>query len=456
MANLYDKAQYIYIAGAYKSGSVYGIDPIPGTTNITLESSSTFRASSGSRLNSSGQIALLGPGILRPDYWGTSSCASYLFEPQRTNFILNSHYLTTGSNPNGWAGTNMTWSLAAENTSPLGTNLAGLITETAVAGNHAWRNTPQVGSTTTGTFTDSVYVKRVGSDARNLVIQAINLGDGTYPVFILEGTGSIVRPAGAGSGMSYVSGSFIEQLPNGWYRCSILGYNPGGQTRAVRLLLASGSTYSETYTGTGTAGLYVVAVQMESGSGHGIQPLPGASSGTFVTSYMSSSADASSTRAGDYTLTLPSSSNSSAWTYFMTWKRNYLSNVQVDFALKSGSSGAYFGMYNNGVAIWDTTSSGGPGTATSGASLPIGQEYKFAIRYDSNGNQVTWFLNGSKRFSITWPTTGAWGNPIVSGDTSNSTGGSQGSFYVRSTALFNQSLTDAECQLLTATGSGTV
>jgi hypothetical protein len=454
MANLYDKAQYIFVAGANKSGSIYGMSPIAGTTSVTLVSASTFRAGSGSRTNSSGFFENVGAGIARVDYSDVVTCPSYKFEPSRTNHVLSSLYLTSGTQPNGFALPNSgSWSLVSEPTSPVGTGFSGLLREnvTTTNSNFYLRNLLS-GASNTGSYTFSVCVKRSGSgaDARNLMINAGATAIGNAGVyFILDGTGSIFNP----TAKVFVSGAFIEPLVNGWYRCSVLysfDARTGGAPPAPAFYMTSGSTYTEGYRGNGTAALYVCAAQAESGStSHGLRSTASYAAGTYVTSYISSSTAAVGTRNADRTVTLPSSSNSSAWTSFMAFKR-YNQDVTSSYSMYITGSNGFIGIYQNGVAVWNSGST----ILTSGSSLPIGVEHKAAVRYDSG--TVTWFINGSQRFSITWPTSTFNGNVILGGNASDIDIPAGSSFYVRTAATFNQSLSNTECTSLTTTGSGTV
>jgi hypothetical protein len=459
MANLYDKAQYIFVAGANKSGSIYGMSPIAGTTNVTLESSSTFRVGSGSRTNSNGILQDIDSHILRVDYSDLVSCPSYKFEPQRTNFMLASDYLTSGSPPNGWTVTSGSWSLVSEPNSPIGTGLSGLLRENATSSVHFTTNTAVStlsSSTFNGPFTISVYAKRSGSgvDIRDIMMLPVAVGSAagaTY--FILEGTGSILNP----SVKTHVSGAFIEQLPNGWYRCSVLASTFGAGQPRIRISLTSGSgASSESYLGNNSGAVFLCAAQMESGStSHSRREPPNISiaNGTYVTAYINTSAsNAATTRNADRSITLPSSSNSSAWTYFMAFKRLSpdIQSTNIEFEVISGSDTSRFvGLYNNGIAIWNSGSQG-----LSGSSLPIGVEHKAAIRF--NNGVVTWFINGSQRFSINWPVNTFNGNVIVGDQASNTDIVHKSSFYVRVASMFNQSLSNAECISLTTTGSGTV
>jgi hypothetical protein len=459
MANLYDKAQYIFVAGANKSGSLYGMSPIAGTTNVTLVSGSTTRAASGSRTNSGGIIEGVAPHILRVDYSDLVSCPSYKFETIRTNYILNSDHLATGSNPNGWAATNTATSIVADSTSPVGTGFTGLIRENSDTNrdHYILNSFAGAGAVAAGNKTLSVYVKRSGSgaDTRNVMIlveAALSSAAGAY--FILEGTGSVSSTI-----RTNVSGAYIEPLPNGWYRCSVLAGYPTA-TGQMRIYLTSGSTYTETYNGNGTAGLYVCGAQAESGSAMGNRDVNTYNTlynwGTPVTAYISSSTSTPGTRnAGDQTILLPSSSNTSAWTAFVTYKQSDPSpqGNSAIFSVRAPLGSEYAGFYAGGRPVW--SGSGVPAGSPSGSQVFTNIEHKVALRL--SGNQLTWFRDGARLFSITWPATGTWRNfHIGSIDTSTEAITSRGSFYVRVASMFNQSLSDNECQALTATGSGTV
>lgn len=447
MADLYNKAQYIYVAGANKSGSIYGIVPIAGTSNVTLASSSTSRVSSGSRTNSNGIIELVAPHILRVDYPFQDTCPSYKFEPDRTNYVYDSDYLSTSSY---WATQSGSWSLVSEPTSPIGTGLSGLFKEAAgyVAGGYGKyvrSSTSLPASLNTSTYTVSVYVKRSGSgaDTRNIGLMPVAAGEAAAITnFVLEGTGSIATGT-----KTYVSGAFIEQLQNGWYRCSVLA-NGQGAGAGLYVYLTSGSTYTFDYTGNGTAAMYVCAAQLESGSTSSPnRSSPSIAAGSYITSYISTS-NAAATRNADRSITLAAPISTTNWTYFMTFRRNYIAPNFFDLLIGSGSG--YAGMYNNGVAIW--ASGSGTDTKTSGSSLPIGVEHKVAMRM--NSNTLTYFINGSNRFSIPW-TAGSWGSPIIADQNAGTSISHMSSFYVRVAAMFSQSLSDAECISLTTTGSGT-
>lgn len=454
MADLYNKAQWIFVAGANKSGSIYGIVPVPGTSNVTLISASTFRSTSGSRTNSNGIIEGVAPHILRVDYPDLVTCPSYKFDPQRSNYLANSDQLATGSVPTGWSLNLATWSLATDSTSPVGTGLAGLLIEDTSTGAHYINNiattaplTTPNGPAATASFNISVYAKRAGTGAnqRNIALYPVAASAATAATyFVLEGTGSVFNP----SVKTYVSGAFIEPLPNGWYRCSVLAASQGQQAR-MRVYLASGSTLSDSYAGNGSGSVYIAGAQMEFLSGLPVRSFPSITDGTFISSYISSSADTVLvTRNADRPLSLPAPNNSATWSFFMSYRRfapDLVNSQNYDVWLSSGSN--FIGIFNNGRIL------SVPGGLTSPASLPVGIEHKIAVRI--SGSQLTYFVNGSKITSASFPAgTAAWNSVLIGDNNANTDIVQPSSFYVRVATMFSQSLSDAECISLTTTGSG--
>ena len=74
---------------AVKAGKLYSIVPTDGTGDLTVT-----RATSATRVNSSGLIESVGANIARLDY-SNGTCPSILVEPQRTNLVFPSATATT-------------------------------------------------------------------------------------------------------------------------------------------------------------------------------------------------------------------------------------------------------------------------------------------------------------------------------------------------------------------------
>jgi hypothetical protein len=71
----------LLVPSGYKSGVVYSQIPTNGDGDLTFT-----RASSATRVNSDGEIEVVGSGVPRLDY-SQGSCPALLLEPQRTNIL---------------------------------------------------------------------------------------------------------------------------------------------------------------------------------------------------------------------------------------------------------------------------------------------------------------------------------------------------------------------------------
>jgi hypothetical protein len=74
----------LLVPSGYKSGVVYSQIPTDGDGDLTFT-----RASEATRVNSDGEIEVVGSGVPRLDY-SQGSCPALLLEPQRTNSVRNS------------------------------------------------------------------------------------------------------------------------------------------------------------------------------------------------------------------------------------------------------------------------------------------------------------------------------------------------------------------------------
>jgi hypothetical protein len=84
MSGLFNEASLVLVPSGYKSGKVYSEVPTDGDGDLTFT-----RASSATRVNSDGEIEVVGSGVPRLDY-SQGSCPALLLEGQRTNLMLYS------------------------------------------------------------------------------------------------------------------------------------------------------------------------------------------------------------------------------------------------------------------------------------------------------------------------------------------------------------------------------
>ena len=80
----YNDASLIYYPSGYKESKAYSLKPTDGSGDLTFT-----RASTATRVNSSGLIESVATGVPRIDYTG-GGCAKLLLEPQRTNLVFPS------------------------------------------------------------------------------------------------------------------------------------------------------------------------------------------------------------------------------------------------------------------------------------------------------------------------------------------------------------------------------
>lgn len=189
--------------------------------------------------------------VPRLDYTN-SSCPSILVEPQRTNLVTYSEQFDNGA----WVKDNVSIS-ANSVTSPSGIQNADSILETATTSTHTTYN--RASMTSGQTYTQSCYFKANG---RNRVIMQIfdNATQYANAIFDLS-SGVVVASFGTAT---------IQNMTNGWYRCTITGTSPATGLGYCVIGLCE-NTYSTpsvfpTYLGDITKGVYAWGFQVEQGS----------------------------------------------------------------------------------------------------------------------------------------------------------------------------------------------
>ena len=237
------------------------------------------RASTGTFIGSDGLIQSAAIDAARFDHDPvTLACKGLLIEESRTNLIIQSEDFS-----NGWATTRASISVN-QTASPTGATTADkLITDTSVSNNHRVDKT-SVSLSLNTVYTFSVYAKAGEYSGLALGVGAIvsQLVD-----YSLTGSGSVTRTSAGASGT-------IQQLSNGWYRCTCTFTSDLvlASHRACVFIGQSGTVF--TYTGDGTSSISIWGAQLEAGA--------------FPTSYiptttvgLARSADVCSITGGDFT-----------------------------------------------------------------------------------------------------------------------------------------------------------
>jgi len=236
--SLLTSASFILTPNAYKANKLYSIVPSSGNGDLTFT-----RATSASRVNSSGLIQTVLTGVPRLDYSG--STPAWLFEPQRTNLFTYSNDFGDSS----WNKVNLTVSNSTVQ-SPFASGSATLLTATSETSNIG-----KIITVPTSSYTTSYYLKYINQQYITIVHEGTPLAHTTFD--LINGTKSSVGGT-AGFGVS----ASIEPVNDGWYRTS-LTINVTQSNFPLLPVLWIGQ-----YNQTNNAGsqVYVGGAQLESGS----------------------------------------------------------------------------------------------------------------------------------------------------------------------------------------------
>lgn len=331
-------------------------------TSGVLDSRITFtRASSGTRVNSSGVIESVASNLPRFDYDpATLAPKGLLIEEQRTNLALNSNTFkaSVGTSEN----LNAT-------TSPDGTQNASLITETTINGEH-YSLDRNIAITLDNTYVWSFYTKQGNGNARKAYCRVSTAASASVIFDLTTGNGAIISSTNL---VTYGS----QQLPNGWLKCYIV-FTAGSTGNAVcRAQLIRASDNTSIYTGDGVSGLYFWGAQLEAGA--------------FPTSYIPTTS-ATVTRAADNASMV--GSNFSSWynqsegTIYSQWILGGDNTSVTVYNINDTTSANYIrNRYNSAGSGNDnavTVSSIVQQTLTATNQIALYARYKNAMSYKQN------------------------------------------------------------------------
>jgi len=239
--NLLDTASLIITPNSQKAGILKAVKPFDNTGDLSVT-----RATSATRVNSSGLIESVASNVPRLDYTN-GSCPSILVEPQRTNVLTYSEDFTNIS----WVKVDATITSNAIN-SPNGTITADKIVESTSNSAHFTVKSFFY----TGSNTLSVFLKKGERD--KIIIQLANSSSIYYAKLVDLTNGTLLTPP---SPFTNIANSNIKDFGNGWFRVDI---TLNDIILEAAFFLYNGSSYS--YTGDGTSGAYIWGAQLEAGS----------------------------------------------------------------------------------------------------------------------------------------------------------------------------------------------
>jgi hypothetical protein len=400
----YSDASLIFYPSGYKESKLYSLKPTDGSGDLTFT-----RASTATRVNSSGLIESVATGVPRIDYTG-GGCGKLLLEPQRTNLVTYSEEFNN-------------WLIPPTFTAIETASLKGSI----IFSNFGNAVSQGITLTSNADTTISVFAKK--SNWNFLQIRTVNFDASASArtwFDLLNGTvGSTDIP-------SRHFNQSIEDFGGGWYRCSLTFKSITDLTGSIQL--AGSQSNSSTISGANSGeDIFFDMSQVELGS--------------YPTSYIPTTSTAvtrvedSATKTG-----ISSLIGQSEGTLFIDMVPTNVSG-----------QGRYMNLYNgannnngwNAIISQGTTPNTfrfyGDGFDFSGGACLFGVRVKVALAY-KNGVLTSAYVNGASVGTLTAVTTGKSYDTLTLGE---GPFGVAGSCNVNESIIFPTALTNAELATLT-------
>jgi hypothetical protein len=294
----------------------------------------------------------------RLDYSGGASCPSLLLEPQRANKIPNSEYLNAVTKSNVTINTN-------SDISPEGVQNAHNVIANATNSDHLFFQSSMGGSTNANTQT--IYAKANGYDWIH-----IRFDIPTKRAFFNIANGTLGT---ADSGITHT----IEDVGNGWYRCSATMTTTNYANAVLALASADNTT---NFLGDGTSGVLMYGWQSEEAS--------------YATSYIPTYG-ASSTRSQDSCSKTGISSLIGQTEGTLFFDANFDDSDTVNFSISDGTSSNYVLIDTTSArSVFARVQQGGVTQVqinTTSSFYSVGERLKCAIAYKSN--DFAFYINGT-------------------------------------------------------------
>jgi hypothetical protein len=224
--SLLDTASLIVTPNGYKEGKLYSVIPSDGSGDLSVT-----RATTATRVNSAGLVELVPYNLLS-------------YSEDFSNSIWNKTALSISTN---------------STTAPNGSTTADTITNSSSSGiilqTYSSVNTSQI-------VTHSVYLKRTNNDWAVLAIA--RSGATTYgEMYVWFNLSTGVVGGNLPDGAAVILDTEIENVGNGWYRCSVTGYVPNAVAYTAFMLYPDGNNSFTRVTG---QSVYAWGAQLVEGS----------------------------------------------------------------------------------------------------------------------------------------------------------------------------------------------
>lgn len=408
----YTDASLIVTPNGYKAGKLYSLKPTDGTGDLSVT-----RATTATRVNSSGLIESVESGVPRLDYTN-GSCPSILVEPQRTNLLLRSEEFDNAY----WVKSNSSV-IANAVIAPDGNLTADKFVANSGSNAHFLNKSNTV---LNSIYTHSCFFK---SSEYNYAFLRVN-GVGTFPYVIYNLlTEELVSDSG--------NKSKIENFGNGWFRISLTtDFTSTNQATIISFLPSSGYTLNASnipiWDGDGISGGFIWGAQLEAGSN--------------ATSYIPTVASSVTRNADVISKTgISSLIGQTEGTLFVdvNYKVESVSKNYLNLGTSTSNYIAIVAKSNNKIGM-EVLNSGVQVNAPSTSTYSTNQRLKIAMTYKLNDFKL--YVNGVLQATDTSGTVPAKAEFYLG---SYGNGTNQATDGINSAVLWKTALTDQECINLT-------
>jgi len=358
--SLFDSASLVVTPNGTKASKLYAIKPTDGSGDLSVT-----RATTATRVNSSGLIESVATNVPRLDYTN-GTCPSILVEPQRTNLATYSDQFNNASYNYQNASVTANTSISPDGT----TNADSML---AAAGNTYHRFYKTI-SASAGSNTFSAYVK-AGTATRCAFGIAVGGGYSNNNVVEFDlSNGTISRNP-------YSISATITAAGNGWYRITHTHTSAGGDLCLhISSSTATLSNFQSTFNAAGTETILMYGMQFEVGS-YATSYIPTvASTVTRNADVISKTGISSLIGQTEGTMFIDFYAKNNSTFQILTQLRNVSGTAQID--LRWADGGLYALGNNNGSNQF----------YLSVGSITVGSRYKIAIAYKLN--DVIIYVNG--------------------------------------------------------------